>query len=301
VFSNRLGATAPSAKPSSVQMRFVLEDMAEKDRTNQENWKRVFDTLEGLGDRLQMVEKVQHQLLAQVGLSTTMVEKATEERMELFSKVEETGREVAQMRLEQMGKELGESFGGSGIIYTEAHLDVAPRWDGDYQKRFDHHRGMEGKHRQVLPKWSFPVYLGGDPVLWLDRCMEYFTIYSVPKFMWVSTASMHSDPNVAQWWRCHKLCHGMSIWQGFVSAVTQKYGVDAYSKALRRLMNLRQTGDLDAYILEFDQARHGISVHKSQLDELFFVTHFVRGLKFEIQNVVQVRCKFPPPWIELFC
>jgi hypothetical protein len=137
--------------------------------------------------------------------------------------------------------------------------------------------------------------------VWLDWCMEYFTIYSVPKFMWVSAVSMHSDPNVAQWWRCHKLCHGMSNWQGFISAVTQKYGVDAYSKALRRLMNLRQTGDLDAYILEFDQARHGISVHKSQLDELFFVIHFVRGLKFEIQNVVQVRCKFPPPWIELFC
>lgn len=81
-------------------------------------------------------------------------------------------------------------------------------------------------------------------MVWLDRCMEYFTIYSVPKFMWVSAASMHSDPNVAQWWRCHKLCHGMSIWQGFVSAATQKYGVDAYSKALRRLMNLRQTRNI---------------------------------------------------------
>lgn len=67
-------------------------------------------------------------MLAQVGLAATMVEKATEERMELFSKVEETGREVAQMRLEQKGKELGESFGGSGIIYIEPHLDVAPRW-----------------------------------------------------------------------------------------------------------------------------------------------------------------------------
>jgi hypothetical protein len=50
VFSDRLGATAPLAKPS-VQTRFVLEDMAEKDRTKQENWKQVFDTLEGLGDR----------------------------------------------------------------------------------------------------------------------------------------------------------------------------------------------------------------------------------------------------------
>lgn len=32
-----------------------------------------------------------------------------------------------------------------------------------------------------------------------------------------------------------------------------------------------------------------MAVHNSSFDELFYVTHFVRGLKMEIQNVVQVQ------------
>jgi hypothetical protein len=52
---------------------------------------------------------------------------------------------------------------------------------------------------------------------------------------------------------------------------------------------LRQLGTLDNYVHEFEQARYGVAVHNAQYDETFFVTHFVRGLKFELQDVVQVQ------------
>lgn len=54
-------------------------------------------------------------------------------------------------------------------------------------------------------------------------------------------------------------------------------------------MALKQTDTLEAYISEFEQARYGVTVHNPLFDETYFVTQFVRGLKFEIQGVVEVQ------------
>jgi hypothetical protein len=76
---------------------------------------------------------------------------------------------------------------------------------------------------------------------------------------------------------------------GVTSAVVAKFGANAYPKALRRLLDLKQTGTLDFYVSEFEQARYGLAVHNSKFDETFFVTYFVGGLKYELQDVVQVQ------------
>lgn len=119
--------------------------------------------------------------------------------------------------------------------------------------------------------------------------IDYFTIYKIPESIWVSSAAMHLEFSGAQWWKCYKLQHGMVGWQGFVAAVTRKFGANAYPRALRRLMSLRQTDSLDSHISEFEKVRYGVVVHNPKFDEIFFVTQFARGLKLEIQNVVQVQ------------
>jgi hypothetical protein len=71
--------------------------------------------------------------------------------------------------------------------------------------------------------------------------------------------------------------------------VTEQFGVDAYPKALRKLLALRETDSLETYVDEFERAKYGVVVHNPRMGEPFFVTQFVWGLKFEIQNVVQVQ------------
>ena len=51
-------------------------------------------------------------------------------------------------------------------------------------------------------------------------------------------------------------------WQGFVVTVTNKFGANAYPKALRRLLNLRQTDNLESYILEFEKAKYGVAAYR---------------------------------------
>jgi hypothetical protein len=102
--------TAPATKPS-VQTRLVLQAMADGERVSQENWSRVIETLEGVSSRLKDVERVQQQIMMRTELAASVAEQAAKERNDLGLKLEETGRVVAQMRLEQLGKELGESSG----------------------------------------------------------------------------------------------------------------------------------------------------------------------------------------------
>lgn len=113
-------------------------------------------------------------------------------------------------------------------------------------------------------------------------------MYQVPSSLWVSAASIHMEQNAARWWQVQKLKQGARVWTEFVTAVEGKFGADAYAKALRKLRNLKQVDTLDSYVHEFEQARYQAAVHNTRLDELFFVTQFIHGLKLEIQHAVQM-------------
>lgn len=46
---------------------------------------------------------------------------------------------------------------------------------------------------------------------------------------------------------------------------------------------------MENYIATFEDIQYQLIMHNSGLDDLFFVTQFVKGLKPEIGNVVQVQ------------
>lgn len=56
---------------------------------------------------------------------------------------------------------------------------------------------------------------------------------------------------------------------------------------MRVLMDLYQRGTVEEYLKEFDEIRYSTSVHNHTLDETLFVAHFIKGLKPELQGVVQ--------------
>ena len=96
------------------------------------------------------------------------------------------------------------------------------------------------------------------------------------------------EQNAARWWQVQKLRQGMRNWQEFVRAVESKFGADVYAKSLRKIRSLKQVDTLEKYVEEFDQARYMTAMHNPLLDETFFVTQFIYGLKLEIQSVVQM-------------
>jgi hypothetical protein len=86
-----------------------------------------------------------------------------------------------------------------------------------------------------MPKLNFSKFSGSDPMVWLDKCKDYFIFFKVPESMWATIASLHMEDNAACWLQLHKLTHNLSDWVQFATDVKAKFGVHEYPKALRLL------------------------------------------------------------------
>jgi hypothetical protein len=113
-----------------------------------------------------------------------------------------------------MGRELGES---STSNQDHGANDRGPQHD-QQMPGGGHQRGLRNDPRQLvdsgnqaIPKLPFPKFSEGDPVVWLDQCKEYFTVYRIPESIWVSVASLNLENIASQWWKTHKLRHGIGI------------------------------------------------------------------------------------------
>lgn len=53
------------------------------------------------------------------------------------------------------------------------------------------------------------------------------------------------------------------------------------------MLELQQIDTLEAYMSTFEELQYQLNMHNSGLDELFFITQFIKGLKPEVSNVVQ--------------
>jgi hypothetical protein len=243
--------------------------------------------------------------MGQAELAVKVAKQAVVE-CDTFQKVDETGKMVAQMRLEVMGDDLesssglenlwGDSVGREDVRACHRHSqcrvhsyrDCDPSQHGPRQDRRPYIAHGECS-TNPLPKLNFPKFSGVDPVVCLDKCVDYFTFLKVLDAMWVTAASLHMENNAARWLQVFKLKQRLGNWQQSASAVLAKFGADEYPKALDSLLYLRQIEGVEEYSAAFDQARYNAAVHNKDLDEMFFVTQFIKGLKPEIMSAVQMQ------------
>lgn len=287
--------TAPNPKPS-VQTRFVLDAMATKEKEEADRWEKMMAKMDRLAEKVMGVEEVQNQLLAQVGLAATVAQRAAEERILIAQQMERTEKVVAELRLEQMARDLesadslGENRNRGGVPRP-----VPP----EQQQRYDDanlFRHREFGNRRVgemelpataVPRQPFPRFDGEEPRIWLDKCLDYFTLYRVPEQIWIITASLSMEGNASKWFQIFKIQHGLGSWAEFSRAVIQRFGEEEYPQAMRALLHLYQAGSVEEYVKNFEDARYATAVHNHTLDETFYVAQFIKGLKHELQAPVQ--------------
>jgi hypothetical protein len=163
--------------------------MADHDRGTQESWGRMMETLEAVCARLKEVERAQQQLMVRSELAASMAERATTERVQMGQKMEETEKLIAQLQLEQMGKDLGETSDANTTREQYQHAPVRPAVR-PRQEQMEQQRGpmggMQGgqveprphgePYHPPLPKLPFQKYAEGDPMVWLNNCLEYFSV-----------------------------------------------------------------------------------------------------------------------------
>lgn len=79
----------------------------------------------------------------------------------------------------------------------------------------------------------------------------------------------------------------MPDWGRFIRVVREKFGVEEYPQAMGTLVSMKQQHGVEEYSQAFDDIRYATTLHNSELDT--FVTHYVTGLKSEIQTQVMAQ------------
>ena len=116
---------------------------------------------------------------------------------------------------------------------------------------------------------SFPKFIGENPRIWKDKCLDYFHIFNIPASLWTPTACMNVDGPAAKWLQVYKLKNVLGTWEEFILAVEDHFGSYDYRDAISDLIALRHEGALEDYITAFVDLQYQVSTHNIGLDEIF--------------------------------
>lgn len=150
-----------------------------------------------------------------------------------------------------------------------------------------HQANTDNGSRSQMPKMNFPRFSGEHPRIWRDQCLDYFRVFNISPMLWLTTATLHLDGNAAVWLQAYKQRHELSGWPQFITAVEAEFGGDDQRKFMKTLLQLKQTGSVNEYIVEFQRLVYQVSMFNPHYDTNFFISQFIQGLKFELRGSVE--------------
>jgi hypothetical protein len=291
-----------------VQSQFILTAMAERaakedafrkevhqhDEKEDAHWESIMESLDLLFTRMDDVERTQQKLQINQDAATAALQQVLKDQATLTQQIQATGQAVAKLQLDRNQEDDSDTSSLDSIPHSMQPRPRQPhphRSGENFHNPF--HRGStanqhsaSNSHRPHLPKMTFPVFMSKDPKIWCDKCEDYFRIFDIPKFLWVSMASMSIDGDAARWVRVEKNRGDLGNWPTFMGKVETKFGAYDYMHALQELLELQQQGSVEDYVAAFESLQFQIEMHNTGYDKMFFITQFTRGLKPEISAAV---------------
>ena len=273
--------------------------MSKRSDDDKSKWDQMMESVDLLFDRISDINNSQPELKQQVMETTQKVDRFSTEQDFISQQVKANGQAVARLTLKNFEKE--EQFLSDDAMSEFFEDDEAEDFDNVFAngkkpakasvfKPHRHNNDPPPKNslpHQSLPKMQFPTFDGQHPTIWFDNCDNYFTIYSIPETLWVTAAAMHLKDNAAKWWQAYKQTHRRLTWKAFCEAVHMEFRSDDYRSAVAELLTLKQSGTVEDYTTQFQSLQFQVSMTGSQVDEQFFATTYVHGLKEDIRAGVE--------------
>lgn len=107
--------------------------------------------------------------------------------------------------------------------------------------------------------------------------------------IWVTTASLYLDGRAALWWQAACQTRRAASWETFTRMLREEFGPEEFETQMHHLLQLRQTGTVTEYRLQFESYMYHLLALDPGLNTKFFVTQFLLGLKPELRAVVRIQ------------
>ncbi|CAL1392473.1 unnamed protein product [Linum trigynum] len=140
----------------------------------------------------------------------------------------------------------------------------------------------------LLPRLEFPSFDGEAPREWISKCDKLFETYAIPNDQKVNLAVIGFERRPDVWFEGWKYGKSELVWEDFVVALCQRFGSRTYGSVVAAFNKLRQQGSLTEYQEKFEELRSLMSQFNPALDEIFFISSFINGLKQELRLVMSM-------------
>ncbi|KAL4348724.1 hypothetical protein GQ457_17G014770 [Hibiscus cannabinus] len=151
-------------------------------------------------------------------------------------------------------------------------------------------KNMNGVTGNYLPrpKIEFQTFDGNNPRSWIRKCQKYFSIFEVPENQKLEMATMYLVGKAETWFDGYVMQKNRLTWHEFISDLCHRFDDRNYGDVVEEFNKLLQKGSVDDYQEKFEELKPYMLQHNPHLDEDYFVSSFVSGLKEEIKHRVRV-------------
>nr|XP_027093474.1 uncharacterized protein LOC113713862 [Coffea arabica] len=140
----------------------------------------------------------------------------------------------------------------------------------------------------ILPKLEMPMFVAGNPREWLRKCQKYFLNYQIPDNQKVEMVEMFLEGKADNWFQGVKLERPHLSWTEFSDLMCERFSGKGSRDVVEEFNKLQQKGTIEEYEEKFEELKTLMLLRNPKLDELYFVSSFVSGLKEEIRPMVKM-------------
>ncbi|XP_026410851.1 uncharacterized protein LOC113306080 [Papaver somniferum] len=170
--------------------------------------------------------------------------------------------------------------------------------DGLFENPFIHQPqpGEEGNRRILThqfsntrkPKLDFPKFDGGNPKSWIHKCNKFFQLHLMDEEQKFMVASLHLEGKEDVWYQDYRVGKEIILWEEFCSDINFRFQELGHDDVVGEFNKLCQEGTILEYQELFEELKALMIAKNKYLNETYFTSSFVSGLKEEIRMAVQV-------------
>lgn len=154
------------------------------------------------------------------------------------------------------------------------------------------HSIMDAPYKSPKLKLKFPEFDLENIRFWIRRCNSCFELCQIPEHLKMAYVSLNIKGKAEYWYECYVSDQGESAitWEKFCVDICQRFGVEPM-EVVHKLKSIEQSGDMDVeqYLEKFEAAMSAMVSAYPSLQETFYVSWFIAGLKPDIKPIVVMK------------
>ncbi|KAL4290632.1 hypothetical protein GQ457_14G012640 [Hibiscus cannabinus] len=143
------------------------------------------------------------------------------------------------------------------------------------------------------PRIDLQLFEGDNPRSWVKKCQRYFSLFAVPENQKLEVATKYLIGKAEYWFDGYIMQKHKATWHEFAADLCHKFCDKTFTDIIEEFNKLSQKSTVEEYQEKFEELKPFMIQQNASLDENYFVSSFISGLKDELKH--RVKAHWPKP------